>query len=821
MIFKAPWVIGLLALSACGGGGGGSGAPPPSNFSYPTAPAYTINQAIAPLVPTISGQVTHYSVTPALPAGLSVNQGDGAIAGTPQALAARTTYTVTASNSVGSASATVSIVVDAPANEVSYASPAYSFTVGMPAQSITPVLQIGQATSFSISPALPAGLDFDSATGVISGTPTAALASTPYTVTAQVAGEAATTSLALTVVSAPLFDTGHASQINLLRLSNNALLSRDAANHWVLWNYATGTQLASNGVPCPQSYETPGCTGATPVDLAGSTVVVQTDTSLQVRSSSTGQVQAQIAVTPAWWRLASDGSYICGATASALTVWSPNGTVLFSIAGNYAGASAYAAPTEILVANGPTGANVIQTIAMPTGTVSLSPAFQGQFQSWFADGSAFFSAVFSSSGTNTWRIYSPAAVQLDQAQLVNSTLAGMGHWYWGFGSTLTQFLNLYPVGSGGSPQQTYVGVEAMPDPRSQTLGVTTTTNQFVVVDLSGTTPAFTSYSVPFSSNFYSSAYEYIAYSAPDKSTFVLGGTLGELLDGNSLATQPRYLGYGAPLQIASGSSTVAVSTAAGPILVFDTATRSLLTTVQAQASGLGMQLSNDGSVLSVSGPFFQTQTVYALPAGTVSATFPLSFAVETFVMSASGTVFGETFLQTCGAKTFTLSGAQLWTSTQCGNDLVLSPDGSAVAYGANYMTPIYDNGSLVAAIPANVAAWIDPSTVVAVTNTGATVLYSAAGAKTGVLPLSSTLLPPEGQLVPTTSLTTPATLLYSLYNPAAEYTSSPNALNGNAVYSLSSGQVVWASGTLAVGPQSATSAQAVFTDQNYILEEPF
>ena len=51
-----------------------------------------------------------------------------------------------------------------------------------------PLVANGNATGFAISPALPAGLNFDNTTGAITGTPTAAAASTVYTVTATFAG---------------------------------------------------------------------------------------------------------------------------------------------------------------------------------------------------------------------------------------------------------------------------------------------------------------------------------------------------------------------------------------------------------------------------------------------------------------------------------------------------------------------------------------------------------------------------------------------------------------------------------------------------------
>jgi len=107
----------LLAsfLASCGGGGSSGTSPPPptapSDLKYPAAPAFVINTAITPLTPTVVGEVTSYSVTPALPAGLSLNTTSGVISGTPTTLAAKANYTVMAINAGGSTTAAVSIVV--------------------------------------------------------------------------------------------------------------------------------------------------------------------------------------------------------------------------------------------------------------------------------------------------------------------------------------------------------------------------------------------------------------------------------------------------------------------------------------------------------------------------------------------------------------------------------------------------------------------------------------------------------------------------------------------------------------------------------------
>jgi len=65
---------------------------------------------IAPNSPTSTGgAVTSYSVSPALPAGLSLSTTTGIISGTPATATATASYTVTASNAAGSTTATLTI----------------------------------------------------------------------------------------------------------------------------------------------------------------------------------------------------------------------------------------------------------------------------------------------------------------------------------------------------------------------------------------------------------------------------------------------------------------------------------------------------------------------------------------------------------------------------------------------------------------------------------------------------------------------------------------------------------------------------------------
>ncbi|MCP5497772.1 MAG: putative Ig domain-containing protein [Leptospiraceae bacterium] len=85
---------------------------PPTNLSYPsTAGTYIIGSAITPLTPTVDGTGLTFSVTPALPTGLTVSPITGILSGIPSAAQGLTTHTITASNSNGSASFAISIIV--------------------------------------------------------------------------------------------------------------------------------------------------------------------------------------------------------------------------------------------------------------------------------------------------------------------------------------------------------------------------------------------------------------------------------------------------------------------------------------------------------------------------------------------------------------------------------------------------------------------------------------------------------------------------------------------------------------------------------------
>ena len=84
----------------------------PSDLSYPSPNFFTIDATISPLFPTVVGSPTLYTISPALPAGLSIHPTTGIISGKPTVYSATKNYTVTASIASGAATAIVSITVN-------------------------------------------------------------------------------------------------------------------------------------------------------------------------------------------------------------------------------------------------------------------------------------------------------------------------------------------------------------------------------------------------------------------------------------------------------------------------------------------------------------------------------------------------------------------------------------------------------------------------------------------------------------------------------------------------------------------------------------
>jgi hypothetical protein len=175
-----------------------------------SAETKTVNNAITGYtISSTGGTIASYTITPTAPAGITFSTSTGLLSGTPTSTQGATTYTITATNASGSASATFTLRV-APS--------APSFTVSSTSETrVATTLLVGYTidasagatvASYSLVGTLPAGLSFSTSNGRITGTPTETKTATTYTIIGTSAsGETATATYRLRVTG-DIGDTG-------------------------------------------------------------------------------------------------------------------------------------------------------------------------------------------------------------------------------------------------------------------------------------------------------------------------------------------------------------------------------------------------------------------------------------------------------------------------------------------------------------------------------------------------------------------------------------------------------------------------------------
>ena len=153
-------------------------------YNQSTTRAYKTNTAILPYQPTVYSTYSDvfFSITPALPAGLTIDASNGTISGTPTVFATQTTYTVNATANAGQLSMqnilrfSVSSDFYYPSNSV--------FLNEVVINPLEPIVAAGiTITSYAITPNLSAGLNFNTISGAITGTPRDASLNQIYTIT--------------------------------------------------------------------------------------------------------------------------------------------------------------------------------------------------------------------------------------------------------------------------------------------------------------------------------------------------------------------------------------------------------------------------------------------------------------------------------------------------------------------------------------------------------------------------------------------------------------------------------------------------------------
>ena len=781
--------------------------PPPSELTYPASPMEVpAGYAFGPFYPTVKGVVTLYGISPALSPSATLNPFSGVISGSFTKSQLQADYTITASNAGGSVSTVIKLGAFDTNPSITYPQTSIIATTGSPIEPDVPVLN-GNITSLSVQPALPAGLNFDPHTGTISGTPTSASPITNYSVTATNATSTTTAGLRISVGNGPksskiLLELGHGSPILSERMTSNRMLTEDRSGHWVLWDYNSSAILASGDravTTTDGDFPDPN-----QIDMSGQLAVISTSTELQVLSAIDGRLLFKVPAA-IWWKLATDGSYLCTGSDMGVTVWSPGGQSTILRSGDYRHAKAFAAPTQVQVALGAAGYDVIETLSVPSGSQSVSAKFSGNFYAWFTDGQRFLTNL-----SDTFWEYSSAGMQQGIVALPpgRGWVTGQGNWIWFINSSQLQ---IYAVGSS-NPTTTYSLLDQPPAkavPSGMLIGLVGYPKSSII-DLSGALPSKVDYPVPAILGTWLYNDQILTppqlFAAVSNTQWVIGNDLGVLFDGASQVSSPRYFGYGAALSIAGGGNTAAIATATGPILIYDVTGPTLKETINFPAGKLA--LSSDGSVLGASGlgnydQYYDDKTLnfYSLPSTNVISTFPSfssagSSSLVDFSLSGSGTTIGRALGSPDSIDEVSdISGSPvIWSSSGARYPIWLSPDGSLQRHPhwdtiSNVNVEIYKNGTLTTAVSGSAEGWIDnnrflagsilPTNAMEGLQLSGSTIYSSRGSVLTTLPGSRLTNFPGSDTLP------------QIFKPLFPTPDSVYDASGNAIYSLTTGSKTW------------------------------
>ncbi len=172
----------------------------PSALTYTGSPyTITLNAAMVTRTPTVTGTVTNCTANPTLPTGLNLNATTCAISGTPTVTQTATDHTITASNAIGNTTAVVNLTVNTASPSVTYTGNYYAFAQNTAVTTQTPTA-IGTVTNCTVNPSLPTGLNLNTTTCEISGTPTVRQATANYIITASNAFGNTTSNFNMTII---------------------------------------------------------------------------------------------------------------------------------------------------------------------------------------------------------------------------------------------------------------------------------------------------------------------------------------------------------------------------------------------------------------------------------------------------------------------------------------------------------------------------------------------------------------------------------------------------------------------------------------------
>ncbi len=383
----------------------------PTALTYATNPAvYLAGTAITANAPAhTGGTVDSYAVSPTLPAGLALATKTGIISGTPTAVTALATYTVTATNSAGSTTVSLSITVDGPPLSITTQPASQSIAVGATATFTVVASGTGTLTYqwFLDDIAIP------EATSASYTTAAAVVADSGAAYTVQVSdafGGSVTSSAATLTVRAPLAITtqptsqsifvGGTATFNVVASGTGTLTYQWRRNGTAI----TGATSASYTTPTAALADSGATFSVVVADTFGGSVT-SSDATLTVRNA------LSITTQPASQTIAAGATatftVVASGTGTLTYQWRRNGTAITG-----ATSASYTTPVLALTDSGATfsvvvadafGSSVTSSDATLTVVNALTITTQPASQTVVEGATATFTVAATGTGTLTYQ----------------------------------------------------------------------------------------------------------------------------------------------------------------------------------------------------------------------------------------------------------------------------------------------------------------------------------------------------------------------------------------------------------------------------------
>ncbi|WP_437759324.1 hypothetical protein [Sorangium sp. So ce1389] len=519
-------------------------------------------------------------------------------------------------------------------------------------------------------------------------------------------------------------DLGHTQPLRRIFVSGDRVVSWDH-DRWILWDTATRSAIADGHAPGGfRELPEPLPDGSFPelpggVELRGDLLLVQTDPlhAFELRNAADGSLLAAISAEYDAVALATDGSYAVTTNRGDITVLSRTGDEVLSITLEYVG-FIHPAPDAVYVTTPSTAGPLVQIIPIDGSPPHTTPVFAGNFHAWSQDGARFLTTA-----GNTVRVYSKTGVQESIVNLPEFyELGAIGDYLWTHSTYLPGHpLQIYRIGGGNVPVAQY---EHSPNativPTERAIGVFERSSpELTVIDLGGSEVTATQHEAAM--------HGFSVMHIDGGLRWAIGGWRG-LIEQKGTVADPDatgMLGCGASNLGGSASGQVAIATAVGTILVYDTADLDAGPTTSIPLLSGRVQLSADGGVLAAraaeSDSYLENRAlrIFSLPDGAQVASFDSEVTLLGFSLSSSGTTLGRTYHRPGNSRgderiVSDVSGETvIYQDTGSQPTPVISPDGhhflvtdEPVEGGCGF-TQFYADGELVNAVPGCAVGWLD------------------------------------------------------------------------------------------------------------------